>query len=214
MVLIDMAWRLNPDVRVFTLDTGRLPPETYTLFEEVRERYGIAVEFEYPDTDAVAALVNREGPNLMYRGVDLRLACCAVRKVEPLRRKLATLDAWVAGLRREQWASRTQHRQGRARPRPRRHREAEPARRLDARPGLGLRARARGALPRAFDHGTPRSAARRARGRCSPGEPERAGRWWWEQDTAKECGIHCCVELAGLEVATARRRRGRRRGGV
>ena len=89
---------------MFTLDTGRLPPETYTLFEEVRERYGIAVEFEYPDTAAVAALVNREGPNLMYRGVDLRLACCNVRKVEPLKRKLATLDAWVAGLRREQWA--------------------------------------------------------------------------------------------------------------
>ena len=106
MVLIDMAWRLDPGVRVFTLDTGRLPPETYTLFEEVRERYGIAVEFEYPDTAAVASLVNREGPNLMYRGVDLRLACCAVRKVEPLRRKLATLDAWIAGLRREQWASR------------------------------------------------------------------------------------------------------------
>ena len=106
MVLIDMAWRISPDVRVFTLDTGRLPPETYTLFEEVRERYGISVEFEYPDTGAVASLVNREGPNLMYRGVDMRLACCAVRKVEPLRRKLATLDAWIAGLRREQWASR------------------------------------------------------------------------------------------------------------
>ena len=106
MVLIDMAWRVNPHVRVFTLDTGRLPPETYTLFEEVRERYGIAVEFEYPDTADVATLVNREGPNLMYRGVDLRLACCTVRKVDPLRRKLATLDAWIAGLRREQWASR------------------------------------------------------------------------------------------------------------
>ncbi len=106
MVLIDMAWRIDPSVRVFTLDTGRLPPETYSLFEEVRERYGIAVEFEYPDTTEVASLVNREGPNLMYRGVDLRLACCTVRKVAPLKRKLGTLDAWVAGLRREQWASR------------------------------------------------------------------------------------------------------------
>ena len=106
MVLIDMAWRLNPDVRVFTLDTGRLPPETYALFEEVRERYGIAVEFEYPDPAELAPLIDREGPNLMYRGVDLRIACCNVRKVEPLRRKLASLDAWIAGLRREQWASR------------------------------------------------------------------------------------------------------------
>jgi phosphoadenosine phosphosulfate reductase len=59
MVLIDMAWRMDREVRVFTLDTGRLPPETYTLFEEVRDRYGIAVEFEYPDTSSVATLVNR-----------------------------------------------------------------------------------------------------------------------------------------------------------
>ena len=107
MALIDMAWRINPDVRVFTLDTGRLPPETYELFEEVRERYGIAVEFEYPETDGGRGDGAREhGPNLMYESVDLRLRCCEIRKVEPLKRKLATLDAWVAGLRREQWRSR------------------------------------------------------------------------------------------------------------
>ena len=72
MAMIDMAWRINPEVRVFTLDTGRLPAETYALFEEVRERYGIEVEFEVPGRKAVAELVNREGPNLMYRSVDLR----------------------------------------------------------------------------------------------------------------------------------------------
>src|SRR6266540_4309946 len=94
MVLIDMAWRIDHDVRVFTLDTGRLPAETYALFEEVRERYGIDVEFEQPDGDAVSSLVTQHGPNLMYRAVDLRLRCCDIRKVEPLKRKLATLDAW------------------------------------------------------------------------------------------------------------------------
>src|SRR3989442_7939253 len=92
MALVDMAWRINPDVRVFTLDTGRLPPETYALFEEVRERYGIDVEFEFPERTAVETLVNAEGPNLMYRSVDLRIACCEIRKVAPLKRKLATLD--------------------------------------------------------------------------------------------------------------------------
>ena len=92
MALLDMAWRIDPSVRVFTLDTGRLPPETYSLFEEVRERYGIQVEFEVPDGDAVAQLISTEGPNLMYKGVDLRVACCDIRKVEPLKRKLATLD--------------------------------------------------------------------------------------------------------------------------
>ena len=72
MALMDMAWRIDPSVRVFTLDTGRLPPETYALFEEIRDRYGIEVEFEYPGTEDVTALVTREGPNLMYRSVDLR----------------------------------------------------------------------------------------------------------------------------------------------
>src|SRR3954454_15045401 len=90
MVIVDMAWRVNPEVRVFTLDTGRLPPETYQLFEEIRERYDIDVEFEFPERTAVERLVNAEGPNLMYKSVDLRVSCCEIRKVEPLKRKLAT----------------------------------------------------------------------------------------------------------------------------
>jgi thioredoxin-dependent adenylylsulfate APS reductase len=197
MVLIDMAWRLQPDIRVFTLDTGRLPPETYALFEEVRERYGIDVEFEVPDGSAVADLMNREGPNLMYRGVDLRLACCQVRKVEPLRRKLATLDAWVAGLRREQWASR------------RNIAKVE----LDRDHGgiVKLNPLADWTLDRVwayvherevpyhelFDHGFASIGCAPCTRPIEPGEDERAGRWWWEQDTAKECGIHCSVDLAG-----------------
>ena len=100
-----MAWRLNPDVRVFTLDTGRLPAETYELFERVRERYGIAWSSSTRRRTPSAAMATEHGPNLMYGSVDLRLACCEIRKVEPLKRKLATLDAWVAGLRREQWRS-------------------------------------------------------------------------------------------------------------
>src|SRR5947208_9866406 len=68
MALVDMAWRINPDVRVFTLDTGRLPPETYALFEEVRDRYGIDVEVEVPDAAHGAALQTASGPNAAYRG--------------------------------------------------------------------------------------------------------------------------------------------------
>ena len=75
MVIVDMAWRINPEVRVFTLDTGRLPPETYTLFEEVRDRYHIDVEFEFPDRAQVEELVNAKGPNLMYKSLENRLAC-------------------------------------------------------------------------------------------------------------------------------------------
>ncbi len=106
LAIIDMAWRIDPRVRVFTLDTGRLPPETYALFEEVRDRYGINVEFEFPDRQQVEHMMFVSGPNLMYRSVDDRVRCCEIRKVEPLKRKLATLDAWVSGLRRDQWKTR------------------------------------------------------------------------------------------------------------
>jgi thioredoxin-dependent adenylylsulfate APS reductase len=197
MALIDMAWRLNPSVRVFTLDTGRLPPETYTLFEEVRDRYGIAVEFEYPEARAVASMVNREGPNLMYRSVDLRLRCCELRKVEPLKRKLATLDAWVTGLRREQWQSR------------RNVAKVE----LDRDHGgiVKLNPLADWSLDRVwtyvrehevpyhelFDAGYTSIGCAPCTRPVRPGESERAGRWWWEQDTDKECGIHCSVGLLG-----------------
>jgi thioredoxin-dependent adenylylsulfate APS reductase len=199
MVLIDMASRLNPDVRVFTLDTGRLPAETYALFEDIRERYGIAVEFEEPDGKAVSELVTREGPNLMYRSVDLRLACCTLRKVEPLKRKLATLDAWVAGLRREQWASRKNIA------------KVE----LDREHGgiVKLNPVADWTLDEVwsyvrtnevpyhelFDHGYTSIGCAPCTRPVLAGEPERAGRWWWEQDTDKECGIHCSVQLLGTK---------------
>jgi thioredoxin-dependent adenylylsulfate APS reductase len=200
LALVDMAWRINPDVRDFTLDTGRLPPETYALFEEVRERYGIDVEFEVPDGNEVAKLSTTYGPNLMYRSVDLRLACCNVRKVEPLKRKLATLDAWIAGLRREQWVSR------------RNIAKVE----LDREHGniVKLNPLADWSLDRVwdyvrtnevpyhelFDHGYTSIGCAPCTRAVLPGEPERAGRWWWEEDTDKECGIHCSVQLLGTKT--------------
>jgi thioredoxin-dependent adenylylsulfate APS reductase len=199
LALLDMAWRINPDVRVFTLDTGRLPPETYALFEEIRERYGINVEFEVPDGRDVAKLTTAYGPNLMYRSVDLRIACCNVRKVEPLKRKLATLDAWIAGLRREQWVSR------------RNIAKVE----LDREHGniVKLNPLADWSLDEVwdyvrtnevpyhelFDHGFTSIGCAPCTRAVLPGEPERAGRWWWEEDTDKECGIHCSVQLLGTK---------------
>jgi thioredoxin-dependent adenylylsulfate APS reductase len=199
LAIMDMAWRIQPGVRVFTLDTGRLPPETYQLFEEIRERYGIAVEFEQPDGDAVSKLVTEHGPNLMYRSIDLRLACCNLRKVEPLKRKLATLDAWVAGLRREQWSSR------------RNIAKVE----LDREHGgiVKLNPVADWTLERVwdyirehevpyhelFDHGYTSIGCAPCTRPVMKGESERAGRWWWEADTDKECGIHCSVGLLGTK---------------
>jgi thioredoxin-dependent adenylylsulfate APS reductase len=197
MVLIDMAWRVDPRIRVFTLDTGRLPPETYSLFEEVRDRYGIAVEFEQPDGEAVSTMMTEHGPNLMYAGVDQRLACCEIRKVLPLKRKLTTLDAWVAGLRREQWKTR------------RNIAKVE----LDRDHGgiVKLNPLADWTLERIweyvhehevpyhelFDHGYTSIGCAPCTRPVLPGESERAGRWWWEAETDKECGIHCSVGLLG-----------------
>ena len=199
LALLDMAWRINPDVRVFTLDTGRLPPETYALFEEIRERYGINVEFEVPDGRDVAKLTTAYGPKLLYLSVDLRIACCNVREVEPLKRKLATLDAWIAGLRREQWVSR------------RNIAKVE----LDREHGniVKLNPLADWSLDEVwdyvrsnevpyhelFDHGFTSIGCAPCTRAVLPGEPERAGRWWWEEDTDKECGIHCSVQLLGTK---------------
>jgi thioredoxin-dependent adenylylsulfate APS reductase len=200
MAIIDMAWRITPEVRVFTLDTGRLPPETYALFEEVRERYGIAVEFEFPEREAVERLVGEHGPNLMYRAVELRIACCEVRKVEPLKRKLATLDAWVSGIRRDQWRTRRnvakveldRDHGGIVKVNPLAdwthedvwnyvHEHEVPYHEL-------------------FDHGYTSIGCDPCTRAVLPGEPERAGRWWWEGETDKECGIHCSVQLLGSKT--------------
>ena len=204
MAIIDMAWRINPDVRVFTLDTGRLPPETYQLFEEVREKYGIAVEFEFPERTAVEQLVNAEGPNLMYKSVDLRVACCEIRKVVPLKRKLATLDAWVAGLRREQWRTRKniakveldRDHGGIVKLNPLADWTSDEVwdyvRSNDV-PYHEL-----------FDHGYASIGCAPCTRPIQPGESERAGRWWWESETDKECGIHCSVGLLGSKTDAQR----------
>lgn len=201
LALLDMAWRLDPRVRVFTIDTGRLPAETYALIDRVRERYGIAVEVYLPDAAAVEALVRRHGVNLFYQAVPLRLACCETRKVRPLQRVLAGLDAWVTGLRRDQGETRRAVRPiewdagqgGLVKLNPLAHwTEAEVW-----------------AYVRAHDVPTH---ALYARGYssigCQPctravasGEDARAGRWWWERETAKECGIH-------FDVAAGRMARG------
>jgi thioredoxin-dependent adenylylsulfate APS reductase len=197
LAIIDMAWRIDPRVRVFTLDTGRLPPETYALFEEVRDRYGINVEFEFPDRHEVERMMFVSGPDLMYRSVDDRVRCCEIRKVEPLKRKLATLDAWVSGLRRDQWKTRKsvakveldRDHGGVVKLNPLADWSAEDVwdyvRKNDV-PYHEL-----------FDHGYTSIGCAPCTRPVQPGEDERAGRWWWEQDTDKECGIHCSVQLLG-----------------
>ena len=106
-LLIDMAHKIDPNIRVFTIDTGRQPQETYNLIDKIRDRYGIKVEIFLPDSTIIQQMVTRHGNNLFYRDVNLRLLCCQVRKVLPLRKALMNYSAWVTGLRRDQWATRS-----------------------------------------------------------------------------------------------------------
>jgi len=192
MVLIDMLARLAGRPRVFTLDTGRrLPAETYELMDEVRERYGLEIEVYFPQAAAVEAMVRERGVNLFYRSVADRKRCCAVRKVEPLGRALAGLDAWITGLRREQAPTRT------------RVAKVE----VDAEHGgiAKVNPLADWSWERVWaylwahdvphnalhDRGYPSIGCAPCTRAVKPGEDARAGRWWWEEDrSATECGLH------------------------
>jgi phosphoadenosine phosphosulfate reductase len=143
IAVLDMAYAIDPSIRVFSVDTGRLPEETFELIEQLRERYpGLQLELLAPNPVHLQRLVARKGPNLFRESVDYRLLCCNIRKVQPLTRHLVGLDAWITGLRREPVGDAHEHPQGRDRPRPRRDREAEPARRVDRGRGVGLHPRA------------------------------------------------------------------------
>jgi phosphoadenylyl-sulfate reductase (thioredoxin) len=187
MVLLDIAARISPNVRVITLDTGRLPEETYEIIEDVRGRYGVRVEVVAPDAAEIGPMVTRHGPNLFYESIAFRNLCCHFRKVRPLERKLAELDAWAVGLRRTQ----TQARESLTK-----------AVKTDGRLKLSPLADWSSADVEEYTrkHAVPRHPLY-TRGYtsigCAPctrairnGEAERAGRWWWEQDGQKECGIH------------------------
>ncbi len=199
MALFDMAWRIDPAVRLFTVDTGRLPQETYDMIERIREHYGVEVEVYFPDAAKVEAMVNRHGPNLFRRAVEARLLCCHVRKVEPLVGVLDGLDAWVTGLRREQWASRANIRKievdhdhgGLAKLSPLADWTSEEVKDYNRAHGVPAHA--------LYEQGYTSIGCAPCTRATRPGEDPRAGRWWWEKNAPKECGIHCPIETGGFE---------------
>jgi thioredoxin-dependent adenylylsulfate APS reductase len=191
MVIIDMAARIDPRVRVFTLDTGRLPDDTHFMMDAVIQRYGIAIEMVRPDAGEVDRMVAERGLNLFYDSPGNRHLCCEVRKVRPLARKLAELEAWAVGLRREQSAERAETQKveeidGRVKISPLADWSLEQVDRYLAENSVPIHPLyARGYASIGCD---PCTRALR------PDESERAGRWWWEQDQKKECGIHVTAE--------------------
>ena len=200
VALIDMAYRIDPSVRVFSIDTGRLPQETHDLIEQLRERYpGLALELLSPDAHQVQRLVDRNGPNLFRNSVEQRLLCCNVRKVQPLNRALAGLDAWVTGLRRDQWASRSDIRKVEIDHDHNAIVKLNPlAEWTEGEVWDYLRENDVPIHP-LYERGYTSIGCAPCTRAVAPGEPVRAGRWWWETDAPKECGMHCAIETGGFE---------------
>ncbi len=189
-VLIDMASRIRPDVHVLTLDTGRLPQETHDMIDRVRERYAIDVQVVTPDAADLQEMVGRHGVNLFYRSPEGRRLCCDVRKSRPLARALHGYDAWVTGVRRQQAATRSttsivaddpEH--------PGLTRIAPLATWSKDQVWAYIR---ENDLPyhSLYERGYTSIGCEPCTRATTAGEDERAGRWWWEHDEVKECGLH------------------------
>jgi phosphoadenosine phosphosulfate reductase len=189
MVLTDLIVRHGIDIGIFSLDTGRLPAETYDLMAEAETHYGIRFEVHYPRHDLVEAYVSGNGINAFFESIELRKGCCQVRKVEPLQRALAGKKAWVTGLRAQQSATR----------------DSLPLRQFDAGNGLekfsplaDWTEREVWAYIRAnnvpynklHDRHYPSIGCAPCTRAIAVGEDIRAGRWWWESADTKECGLH------------------------
>lgn len=193
VALVDMAVKLGGAFRVVSLDTGRLHPETYQFIETVRNHYGISVEVFFPRPEAVQALVSGKGLFSFYR--DGHTECCGIRKVEPLSRALQSAAGWVTGQRQDQSPN---------------TRAEVPVVQMDTtfgapgRPLVKFNPLSRWSSARVWayirEHGVPCNPLH-ARGFVSigcepctrpvnPSQHEREGRWWWEDETKKECGLH------------------------
>ncbi|HEV2030064.1 MAG TPA: phosphoadenylyl-sulfate reductase [Candidatus Dormibacteraeota bacterium] len=190
-VLIDMASRIRADVTVLTLDTGRLPQQTYDMIDRVRDRYEIEVQVVSPDAGDLQEMVGRLGVNLFYKSPENRRLCCDVRKSRPLARALQGYDAWVTGVRRKQAATRAET--SFVAPDP------EHAGLTKIAPLAGWTKEQVWAyihdhdLPyhSLYDSGYTSIGCEPCTRATTPGEDERAGRWWWESENeVKECGLH------------------------
>ena len=202
MVLTDLIWRHVPDIDMFSIDTGRLFPETYDLIERLQRHYGRALRVYFPDSTEVEGWVTSNGINGFRDGLQERRDCCRVRKIEPFRRALRGKDAWVTGIRKGQSASRAL---------------ASPVE-WDAEYGLHKISplldwtekdiwtyvrKLRLPYNSLHDTGFPSIGCAPCTRAVPPGDDARSGRWWWERAESRECGLHPRRRAAGLSAAPA-----------
>ncbi|MBQ9638672.1 MAG: phosphoadenylyl-sulfate reductase [Bacteroidales bacterium] len=187
--LTHMICAIDKTTRIFTLDTGRLFPETYNLIERTNERYGIHIEVFFPEHERVQQMVREHGINLFYKSVDLRHLCCNTRKIEPLKRAMQGLDVWICGLRRSQSTTRTDMRMVE-------YDEADGMLKLNPLIEWSeeqllqyVRSNAVAYNP-LHKRGYPSIGCQPCTRAVDPGEDVRSGRWWWEDPNKRECGLH------------------------
>ncbi|KAB2871923.1 MAG: phosphoadenylyl-sulfate reductase [Bacteroidales bacterium] len=188
-VLTDMIVKIDPSTKIFTLDTGRLFPETYELIEKTSLRYKINVQVYFPNSEQVEQMVSEKGINLFFHSIENRKECCHVRKIEPLKRAFKGLDVWICGLRREQSTTRTSNQLV----------EWDEANGLiKLNPLIDWNEQQvwdyikQNSVPYnvLHDKGFPSIGCQPCTRAIFPGEDVRAGRWWWENPETKECGLH------------------------
>jgi len=195
--IMDMMIKINPDFRFFTLDTGRLPQETYDIMDVVRKKYNVEIEVLFPDAKEVEEMVRSSGMNLFYDSVENRKLCCEIRKVHPINRILGGLDGWISGLRKDQTEVRS----------------TVKMLELDEAHGGIVKVNPvinwtwddvwsyirKNDLPynSLLDRGFPSIGCEPCTRAIKPGDDLRAGRWWWERGEHKECGLHIGPEKEG-----------------
>lgn len=190
MVLLDMMHKLDPTSRVFVLDTGRLAQATHELVDRVREHYGKQVEMLFPRAEDVQEMVRDSGVNLFYDSLEKRKLCCRIRKVEPMRRHLATLDAYVTGLRRDQNVTRSDTKKVLIDDSYRGIVKLNPIADWTQDEVWQYVRKHDVPVNRLHQSGYPSVGCEPCTRAIAAGEDERAGRWWWESPDTKECGLH------------------------
>jgi phosophoadenylyl-sulfate reductase (thioredoxin)/thioredoxin-dependent adenylylsulfate APS reductase len=188
-VITEMIAGIDKRVKIFTLDTGRLFPETYETLERTTNRYGMPIEVFFPNAEHVEAMVRSRGINLFYETVENRKLCCHIRKIEPLTRAFTGMEAWICGLRREQSVTRQDMKMV----------EWDDQNKLikinplidwtETQVWHYIKEKN---IPynKLHDQGFPSIGCQPCTRAIQPGEDIRAGRWWWESPQNKECGLH------------------------
>jgi phosphoadenosine phosphosulfate reductase len=190
VVVIDMIMKINPKARIFTLDTGRLNQETYDVMDEIRKKYSMNIEVMFPDQNETEQMVRVNGMNLFYDSIGNRKLCCGIRKVHPLNRMLATLDGWITGLRADQTEVRLKSNRIEIDEQHNDIIKINPIIEWTWEQTWDYIKKNNIPYNKLHDKGFPSIGCEPCTRAIKPGEPLRAGRWWWESDSQKECGLH------------------------